>query len=390
MKPLADKIKHEFVNRYDTEPLLIRSPGRINLIGEHTDYNDGFVLPAAINREIILAISKRRDNLCKIYAHDMQQEYEGKLYPLRRSAQGWPNYILGVVDQYIRRGKKPAGFNCVFGGDIPIGSGLSSSAAVEGGISFALNQLYKFKLDKIELVRIGQQAEHQFVGVKCGIMDQFINMLAKTAKVFRIDCRSLEYTAIPFPADKVKVVLCDTHVHRALSSSEYNLRRRQCEQGVRFLKKIDKSIHNLRDVTLNLLEVNKKGLPALIYKRCAYVIRENARVLQGCRDFKKGDVNSFGQRMFESHTGLRDEYEVSCRELDVLVDIASALPGVVGARMMGAGFGGCTINLVKKQEVESFAKNIQEQYTRRTGKIISTYTCDIAAGVSVISYSHLK
>jgi galactokinase len=388
MKPLAVKIKNKFKNLFGTEPLVIRSPGRINLIGEHTDYNDGFVLPAAINREIIMAITKRRDDLCHIFAYDMQQNYVGKLHNVRRSPKGWPNYLLGVVEQLIQRGKKLSGFNCVFGGDIPIGSGLSSSAALEGAIGFALNKLYDFNLDKIELVRIGQDAEHQFVGVNCGIMDQFINVLAKATMVFRIDCRSLNYSVLPFPVDKVAVVLCDTHVHRALASSQYNLRRRQCEQGVRYLQKADRQIRNLRDVSLNLLDENRRGLPPVIYKRCAYVISENFRVLNGCRDLEKGDVKSFGQRMYESHAGLRDEYEVSCRELDILVDLASRLPGAMGARMMGAGFGGCTINLVQKRKTDSFIKNIAEQYMRRTGKMISTYTCDIVRGVSVLSFPH--
>ncbi len=382
MHPFAAQIRNEFKNQFAAAPLLVRSPGRINLIGEHTDYNDGFVLPGAINREIVMAIARRRDSLCRIYAYDLRQSFKGDLRNLRRSSKGWPNYLLGVAAQLIKRGKKISGFDCVFGGNIPIGSGLSSSAALEGAIGFALNELYELDVEKVELVRIGQATEHEFVGVKCGIMDQFINVLGKAAKVFRIDCRYLSYVEFPFPADQTKVVLCDTHVHRALASSQYNLRRRQCEQGVRHLRKIDSSIQNLRDVSMNFLDENNRGLPGIVYKRCAYVIGENFRVLQGCADLETGDIKSFGQRMFESHAGLRDDYEVSCPELDVLVELASRLPGVMGARMMGAGFGGCTINLVQNKRVDSFIKKIQEQYNRKTSKRIDTYVCDIVRGVS--------
>jgi galactokinase len=382
VNPLIRQIEYEFKNQFNMKPLLVRSPGRINLIGEHTDYNEGFVLPAAINKEIILAISRRKDDRYCLFAADMQQSYQGDIRKLRRSPKGWPNYISGVVQQLLLRGKKFSGFNCVFGGNIPIGSGLSSSAALEGAIGYALNELYSLDLKKIDLVKIGQSAEHQFVGVKCGIMDQFINILAQPSRVFRIDCRSLSYTALPFPADKIKIVLCDTHIHRSLASSQYNIRRRQCEQGVRYLQRLDERISSLRDASLNLLDENRRGLPSVIYKRCAYVIRENHRVLNSCRDLEQGDMKSFGLRMFESHAGLKNEYEVSCSELDVLVDIAAGLPGVLGSRMMGAGFGGCTINLVQKQKVNSFIQNIQQKYTRRTGKKIDTYTCDIARGVS--------
>ena len=384
MHPFAAKIRNEFKNQFATTPLLVRSPGRINLIGEHTDYNDGFVLPGAINREIVMAISRRRDSLCRIYAYDLQQSFKGDLRKLRRSPKGWPNYLLGVAAQLIKRGKKISGFDCVFGGNIPIGSGLSSSAALEGAIGFALNELYELDIEKVELVRIGQATEHEFVGVKCGIMDQFINVLGKAAKVFRIDCRYLSYVEFPFPADRVKVVLCDTHVHRALASSQYNLRRRQCEQGVRHLRKINSSIQNLRDVSMNFLDENRRGLPGIVYRRCAYVISENFRVLEGCTDLETGDIATFGQRMFDSHAGLRDEYQVSCPELDILVELASGLPGVMGARMMGAGFGGCTINLVQNQQVDSFIKKIQEQYTRKTSKRIDTYVCEIVRGVSKV------
>jgi galactokinase len=384
MNPIALRIKTEFKNQFGMVPLLIRSPGRINLIGEHTDYNDGFVLPGAINREIVLAVSRRRDKYCHLYASDLQQSFKGDLRNLRRSPKGWPNYLLGVVEQLSKRGKKVSGFNCVFGGDIPIGSGLSSSAALEGAIGFALNELFELNVDKIELVQIGQATEHEFVGVKCGIMDQFINILAKTAMVFRIDCRHLSYVELPFPTDKVKVLLCDTHVHRALASSQYNLRRRQCEQGVRYLQKFDGSIKNLRDVSLNFLEQHRRGLSPLVYQRCAYVIRENFRVLNGCQDLETGDIKNFGRKMFESHRGLRDEYEVSCRELDILVELASGISGVLGARMMGAGFGGCTINLVQNQQVDSFIQEIRKKYALQTGKKIDTYVCDIVKGASIL------
>jgi len=384
MMPLAVQIKKNFKRLFDQEPLLVRSPGRVNLIGEHTDYNEGFVLPGAIDKEIILAISKRKDFLCHIHAHDLQDSYEGDIQHIRRSNKGWPNYLLGVTDQLIKRGKKITGFNCVFGGDIPIASGLSSSAALEGAIGFALNELFDFNLEKIELVRIGQAAENEFVGVKCGIMDQFINIIARKGKVFRIDCRSLSFTPVPFPSDKIKIILCDTQVRRELASSEYNVRRKQCEQGVRLLRKYDHRLRSLRDVSLNFLDEYHSMLDAVTYKRCAYVIRENFRVLNGCKDLEKGDIDSFGEKMYQSHAGLRDEYQVSCRELDALVDLTGKVPGVLGARMMGAGFGGCTINLVEKKHVTAFIEKIESGYKRRFRKQLKTYTCVISPGVSKI------
>jgi len=382
MHNLNDRIYLKFKDLYHKTPLMVRSPGRVNLIGEHTDYNEGFVLPGAIDKAIIMAIKDRNDHVCRMHAMDMDDHYQASVHDLQKSDKGWPNYILGVVDQLQKENSEIHGFDCVFGGDIPIGAGLSSSAALEGATSFALNILFKLNLEKMQLVKLGQNAENQFVGVQCGIMDQFINIHGQEGRVLKLDCRSLQFDIFPLETEDYKIVLCDTGVRRELASSEYNVRRRQCETGVKILNKYDSSLKSLRDVSLYFLDKNSVELDEVVYKRCRYVIEENLRVLNGCNDLQFCDFTSFGQRMFLSHIGLRDEYQVSCQELDVLVEIAQEIEGVLGARMMGAGFGGCTINLVKSERIAKFIQNIEAAYKKRLKKNINMYVCNIAPGVS--------
>jgi galactokinase len=379
-----EMISEKFKELFNARPYVVRSPGRVNLIGEHTDYNNGFVLPAAVNRSIMMAINPREDDICHIHAFDLDKQVEVNLKHIKPSKDQWPNYILGVIDQLLQRNYKIKGFNCVYGGDIPIAAGLSSSAALEGAICFALNQIFALKLDKIEMVKIGQAAEHEFVGVKCGIMDQFINIFGEINSVMQLDCRSLEYKHYPFETDKIKIVLCDTQIKRELASSEYNLRREQCEHGVKILKDFDDNLHSLRDVSLNFLDNHRQSLDPLIYKRCAYVIQENFRVINCCSDLENNDLKAFGRRMYESHSGLKNDYEVSCDELDLLVDLASEITGVLGARMMGGGFGGCTINLVENQFVKNFTKQIQAEYAKRINSDIKIHICNIEKGTEEV------
>ncbi len=363
MPELAASVAGEFRKRFGEPALLVRSPGRVNLIGEHTDYNEGFVLPAAVDKAVYFALSARTDGRCELVAHDLKAAYSADLRStLSRSGLRWPDYLLGVVDQLRKAGRKVPGFSCVFGGDVPIGSGMSSSAAIEGGLAFGLNKLFDLGLPPLELVKLAQRAENEFVGVRCGIMDQFINIFGRPGKVLKLDCRSLEYTYYPFERPDLRIVLCDTKVKRELASSEYNVRRLQCEAGVSLLAKHRPELKSLRDVTLDLLEAHRKELDPVIYRRCAYVVQENARVEQACLDLKDSDFVSFGKRMNASHAGLRDDYQVSSPELDVLVEAAQGVKGVLGSRMMGAGFGGCTINLVEEGAVGSLTEAAAKAY----------------------------
>jgi galactokinase len=356
----------------------------VNLIGEHTDYNEGFVLPAAVDRAIFFAVSRRKDATCVLHALDFEENHECLATGIVRSEKHWPNYLLGVVDQLHEAGYAVSGFNCVFGGDVPIGAGMSSSAAIEAGLCFALNRMFDFGIAPVDLVRIAQKAENEFVGVRCGIMDQFINIFGRAKSVLKLDCRSLEYSYYPFERDDLRIVLCDTLVKRELASSEYNVRRQQCETGVRQMAGYNPSVRSLRDVSLDFLETHRGELDPVVYRRCAYVVRENKRVEDGCLDLEKGDFHSFGRRMFASHEGLRDEYEVSCSELDVLVEAARRVEGVLGARMMGAGFGGCTINLVEERSLEGFAREVTAAYKNAMGKEPRIYISKLRSGTEVI------
>ncbi len=381
----AGEIADTFKARFGAEPLLVRSPGRVNLIGEHTDYNEGFVLPAATDRSVVFAISPRVDTSCRIISLDFGQEVRFDIQDLSRSPLRWPDYLAGVVDQLARGGYRVRGFQCVFGGDIPIGAGMSSSAAVEGGLAFALNVLFGLRIDTVELARLARRAENEFVGLECGIMDQFINLHGRENRVLKLDCRSLEFEYFPFERSDLRIVVADTMVRRELASSEYNVRRRQCEEGVALLRKYAPSVRSLRDVGLCLLEEHRAELDPTVYRRCDYVIRENIRVEQACRNLLDGDFRKFGELMSASHAGLRDGYEVSSPELDILVEAAGLVEGVLGARMMGAGFGGCVVSLVEEGAVPAFRERVARAYETATGKVPAIHVVAIADGTHIIS-----
>ncbi len=292
---------------------------------------------------------------------------------------------MGVTDQMVKAGYGLRGFDCAFGGDVPIGSGMASSAAIEGGMAFALNRLFGLGIEPLGLVRIAQKAENEFVGVRCGIMDQFINIFGRANQVVRLDCRSLQYDYFPWQQKDLRIVLCDTGIRRKLASSEYNIRRRQCESGVALIRRRWQNIRSLRDVSAELLADCRVELDTTVYKRCAYVIAENERVLSACDQLQSNDFNAFGKLMYASHAGLRDLYEVSCAELDVLVDLAASLNGVLGARMMGAGFGGCTINLVEERSLEEFIASIRAGYHETVGIDVTIHTARIDEGTSALS-----
>lgn len=381
---MINRVKDTYKKLFKEEPLLISSPGRVNLIGEHTDYNDGYVLPAAIDKNVVLAIGASGTDECKIYSSTLNEIATFNLNDLYKK-KGWINYVLGVVAELKEAGHEIAGFNAVFDSEVPVGAGLSSSAAIEGAFGYGLAQLFDLQIDRAKLARIGQLAEHNYAGVKCGIMDQFANLHGKKNSLVRLDCRDLTYEYYPFNFPDYKIVLCNSMVHHSLASSEYNTRRKQCEAGVSKLQKHDGDIVNLRDVSPAFLEEHKADLAEEVYRRCRYVVSEIKRVEDACRLLQQKDLAGFGQKMYETHEGLSKDYEVSCSELDYLVVLARKRAEVVGARMMGGGFGGCTINIVHADEVHDFSQYVKENYKKTLKKEPEIYITDIEEGVHVIS-----
>jgi galactokinase len=382
---LVQSVAKVFREKYKAQPILIRSPGRVNLIGEHTDYNMGYVLPAAIDKAIYFAITPRNDRQCHVHAMDMNDEYEFSLDTLPYSKKGWPNYLMGVVDQFIKAKYHIHGFNCVFGGDIPIGAGMSSSAALEAGLAFALNSIFALHMEKLTLVKLAQKAENEFVGVRCGIMDQYINIFGAQDNALRIDCRSLEYKYYPFAFENISVVLFDTRVSHSLASSEYNRRREECNEGVDIIRNTFPDVRSLRDVSVDILQKCKEKINPTIYRRCKYAVEENDRVLNACGELEQGNLKAFGIQMYRTHEGLSRDYEVSCTELDYLVELVKEIPSVYGSRMMGGGFGGCTINLIEKNHVEQIRQTVTEKYKHQFKSDLRTYITAIGSGTNIIT-----
>ncbi len=369
---LIEQIKNKFKEAFNQSPqIVVRSSGRINLIGEHTDYNGGFVLPAAIDKSVYFAVSPRNDNECHFIAYDLGEYFDTTLENLTQTdTHTWANYLMGVLDE-IQKTQNSChsvgilrGINLVFGADLPSGGGMSSSAAIENGISFVVNTLFDLGLSRLDLVRISQKAENNFVGMQCGIMDMFASMMGLDNQFVRIDCRDLSYQYFPFDAPDLRLVLCDTTVKHALVDSEYNTRREECEEGVKVLQEFDPSVKLLRDVSLDFLNAHKNDLRPIVYQRCEYVVEEIERVEKACVALQKNDFETVGKLMFETHDGLNEKYNVSCPELNFLAEMAQNTEGVLGARMMGGGFGGCTLNLVKADKVAVFIEEVSIAYQR--------------------------
>jgi galactokinase len=380
-------ITKEFRNIFDTsdEPLIVRAPGRVNIIGEHTDYNEGFVLPAAIDKAAYVAINKRKDERVCLYATQFSQYHDCSLTTVARSEKLWPNYILGVADQLQKAGNTLGGFNLLIDGDIPVGAGLSSSAAVECATVLALNELFELHYTRAELAHIAQHAEHEFAGVNCGVMDMFASLFGKKGHVINLDCRNLFYEYVPLNLKEYTLLLLDTNVKHRLSSSAYNTRRHQCEQGVAWIHEQVPAVKALRDVTQTMLDTYVLPKDPVVYQRCRYVVEENERLLQACEDLKRGDIRALGKKMFATHDGLRTAYEVSCKELDFLVDQVRNQEAVLGARMMGGGFGGCTINLVKEGEIEKLVAAIKPVYEKEMKLPLTHYVVCTEDGAGMLS-----
>ncbi|MDD2294079.1 MAG: galactokinase [Bacteroidales bacterium] len=357
-------VKECFEKQFGTDRCAIfTAPGRINLIGEHTDYNNGFVLPASIDKCITVAIRTNQTTTVKVYSMDYD---ESVIFDINgeKPAQQWACYIYGVVQEMKKRRAPVGGFNAVFGGDIPLGAGMSSSAALESVFGLALNDKFELWFSRRDLAQIGQMTEHNYVGVRCGIMDQFASLCGQAGKVIKLDCQSLEYEYFPFNPEGIKLVLIDTMVKHSLASSEYNVRRSQCEAGVAVVASHKKKIESLRDITMPLLNKYKDEMDPVVYKRCAFVINENQRLIEGCAALDKGNYKLFGKKMYATHEGLSKEYEVSCKELDFIVKIAKTHKDVLGARMMGGGFGGCVLSMVEDKAYDSYIDDVKQQYKK--------------------------
>ena len=380
---------HELTQRFATllggQPRIFRAPGRVNLIGEHTDYNGGFVMPAAVGFSTYVAIATRPDRKLVIHSEEFPGSFEFDLDDLPDRRTGvWCDYVLGVAGVLRQHGHDLQGANLLVHGEVPIGAGLSSSAAVEVASAFALMSLSEIQIPLPEVAKLCQQAENNFVGARVGIMDQFVSCMGRAGHALLLDCRSLAFQLVPIP-DGIRLVVCNTMVRHDLATGAYNTRRKECEEGVRCFAKWDSSIRALRDVSVEMLKRHLADLPATIGKRCAHVVRENRRTLEFARALTEGDLDRAGKLMRESHDSLRDLYEVSCRELDIMVDAAEGLPGFCGGRMTGGGFGGCTVNLVRDEHAAVFAKQIAERYLEKTGITAQVYLCTAEDGAGEFS-----
>ena len=368
--------------------LVVRAPGRVNLIGEHTDYNEGFVFPAAIDREMLLAASiDFSSNNVEVYSDEYQASDNFSVDDLKKSAENpWANYLRGTLDVLKKAGHQLGGFRAVLSGNVPQGAGLSSSAAYEVAVATFANEAFRLGISGKDIALLSQKAENEFIGVNCGIMDQFISSLGKADAALFIDCRSLEAKPIPLNLAKhgLQIVITNSGVRRGLVDSEYNARRAECEEGTRILSELaSRNMKTLRGITWDEFQKYEPKLPLLVAKRCRHVVGENNRVNQAVEALEKDDLARFGKLMNQSHSSLRDFFEVSCKELDILVSLTQKHPGVVGARMTGAGFGGCTVALMPAASVETFKTEVIAEYEKQTGKTAEVYVCSAVDGARV-------
>jgi len=377
---ILSELTSAFAQLYGGTPRIYRAPGRVNLIGEHTDYNEGFVMPAAIDFSTFVAIGRRDDKLLKIHSDIFKEDASYDLsQPPVRASKHWSDYPVGVAIKLQEAGYEISGANVLVHGEVPLGSGLSSSAAIEVATGLGLLDISAQEIDRLQLAKICQLAENEFVGARTGVMDQFIGCFGKAGSAVMLDCRSLESQALPIP-DDVKLVVCNTMVKHELASSEYNARREQCEEGVRVLSQHLPQVKSLRDVSAAEVNKFKEELGDAVFQRCRHVTTENDRVRAAAEALLRRDLKKFGQLMYKSHESLRDDYEVSARELNVMIELAAEIEGVFGARMTGGGFGGCTVNLVAESSVDEFTRAIKTGYAEATGRDPEVYVCTAADG----------
>lgn len=380
---MIEQLQQEFIRRFGREPLIVAAPGRINLIGEHTDYNKGFVLPAAIDKRIYAAIAKNGTGTVNVFARQLN-EHASFSTREHQKREGWINYLIGVTYFLQQTGNHIEGIDVLIDGDVPVGAGMSSSAALCSAYGFALNEMFGLDFTRMELALVGQRTEHEFAGVKCGIMDQFASLHGKKGFAIKLDCRSMDYEYVPFDFPDYRIVLVNTMVSHSLAGTEYNLRRQQCEEGVALLRKYDPAIQSLRDVTYEQLVQHWKEFSTTVYDRCTFIVNENQRLLAACDALRYKDLTGLGEMMYASHKGLSKRYEVSCRELDFLVEWAKTQESVIGSRMMGGGFGGCTINIVKTDRIDSFTQSVKKAYLDRFQADPQVYTMQLEDGAKVV------
>jgi galactokinase len=379
----AELARH-FEDLFGSPPRIFRAPGRVNLLGEHTDYNEGFVMPCAIGFSTCVAISPRRDRKLIIRSEDFSEQFEFDLDELPSRGKGvWCDYVVGTAVMLQEIGHPSPGASLLVEGEVPIGAGLGSSAAIEVASALALMSVNGAHLPLPEVAKLCQRAENLFVGARVGIMDQFVSCLGKAGHALLLDCRSLEFKLLAIP-DDLRLVICNTMVKHEHASGTYNRRREECDEGVKILTQWYPNIRALRDISIEQLEQHVAGIPQTIYKRCLHVVSENQRVLAGAKYMTDGDASRFGCLMRESHRSLRDLFEVSCRELDVMAEIAESLAGYCGGRMTGGGFGGCTVNLVKAADAQKFAEEISERYQSAIGIKPDVYACSAANGAAAV------
>ncbi len=377
-------LKLEFIERFNKHPRIFRSPGRINIIGEHTDYNEGLVLPAAVDKEICLLIAQSDNEYCSIYSKDLSEVVQFTLADYQAIETPWARYLIGVMDELIKRDYSIKPVSILFSGNIPLGAGMSSSAALECATVLALDKLFGLGLENWERVKIAQAAENNFVGVKCGIMDQFASVFSYKDSALKLDCRTLEFTRHPFKPSTHSFIMVDSMVKHSLASTAYNKRRLECKEGVKFFQNIYPNIRALRDISENMLLENEAKINATVFKRCKFIIHENERVRKATIALENNAVDIMGELLYASHDGLQHEYEVSCDELDFLVSVVKKLPYVAGARMMGGGFGGCTINLVENSKVDIFESDVKMAFYTKYAIETNIYSVLTADGSSEI------
>jgi galactokinase len=384
---VSQSLVDRFVRLFGGVPHTYQAPGRVNLIGEHTDYNDGFVMPAAVGFYTWVALSPRTDRKLVVRSENFGEQIDLSLDEIpAKGTDHWSDYVVGVAKMLEDSGFHLPGANLLLEGNVPQGAGLSSSASLEVAVGYALLSLGKTEVDRTALAILCRQAENEFVGAQVGIMDQFVSSHGKSGHALLLDCRSLEYRLLPLP-DHARLVICNTMVRHSLANGEYNQRRAECEAGLQILAKHLPGVHALRDVTLSDLSAYRHYLPPVILRRCHHVISENARVIEAAASLESGNLEDFGSLMRQSHQSLRDEYEVSCPELDLMVELSEQIEGVYGARMTGGGFGGCTVNLVREDRAKHFAEAVSRGYEKATGCKPEIYTCFAADGVSQVHTS---
>lgn len=374
----------QFLKQFSPE-LVVKSPGRINLVGEHTDYNMGYVLPTAIEKNITFSLQRNgSDGHCRVYSRTYDTGFEINLDKISVSSIEWENYILGVLHEISKISDKLRGFDCIVESNLPTGSGLSSSAALECGLAFGLNEIFGLGLTKLQLVQLSQTAEHTYVGTQCGIMDQFASVMSKTGHVIMLDCRSLEYDYIPIDLFPYRIILLNTKVSHNLASSEYNTRKEECEQGVAIIQKQFPQVNSLRDVTHSMLSRCRNDLSNKVFLRCQFIVAENERVIKMTKALKEKKLSTIGHILYEAHEGISTQYEVSCKESDFLVAFSKTDSNVLGARQTGGGFGGCTLNIVHEDAVEEFIESASKAYKEEFGITLEAFEVKPSGGTSIL------